>query len=356
MSFKKSVLFGIILCSIISFNTLSFGIGLDAGKSVYLNKVAECTFEVGYRIKAENNIVYVSDNNGVLIIDVEDPTSPEKIGRIESSEAAFGITIVDDFIYIGSGSGLIIANVSNPSQPKKLVEYSGASGAFSIAVKDEICFIGYMENRLDIYNVSNPTNPVLLKQITTFGLDDIVIYNDLLYGADRNYGLRILNISDPVNPSFIKNINLPGATDISINNDLLYLGCHLYGIKTIDISNPTIASVIATSSEDDGGEAQGVVYAEGFLCVADNWGVEIFNISDPTSISKIDEIRQGISAAHDIIAIGNFVFVAKGFGLGIYEISNVKRGYFPTFLYYVIPISATVVIGLGLLIYFKKKK
>ncbi|NHJ03463.1 MAG: hypothetical protein EAX90_01455 [Candidatus Heimdallarchaeota archaeon] len=356
MLIKRNIFLGIIFSALISLNSISFVFGFDPGESIYLNKVAECTFEVGYRIITEDNIVYVTDNDGILIIDVENPYSPKKISRIESSEATFGLKVINNILYAVGGSGLIIANVSNPSQPETLAEYTTAMGSFSVGVKDNICYLGYRENRVEIYNVSNLTNPVFITQMSAFGLDDIVIHNDLLFGADPNYGLRILNISDPINPVLVKNLNIAGATDISINSNLLFLGCHLYGVKVIDISNPSTASVLSSSLEDDDGEAQGVIYTEGFLCVADNYGVELFNITNPSRISKIDEFRRGISAAHDIAAISNFVFVAKGFGLGIFEISNVKSFYFPPFLYYVIPISSVVVIGIGLFVYLKKVK
>ncbi|MHA1434993.1 MAG: hypothetical protein ACTSO7_14220 [Candidatus Heimdallarchaeota archaeon] len=43
-------------------------------------------------------------------------------------------------------------------------------------------------------------------------------------------------------------------------------------------------------------------------------------------------------------------------GLGIFEISNTKRAYFPPYLYYVIPIVVVVMGGLSIFITLRRKK
>ncbi len=100
---------------------------------------------------------------------------------------------------------------------------------------------------------------------------------------------------------------------------------------------------------------QGVVANSSYLFVADNYGVEAYNMSNPSSPVEIAEVTQGIGAAHDLDMDGQYVYVALGGGMEIFELSDTKAIYFPRYLYYVIPIGA-VALGGGIFLVIKLRK
>ena len=326
--------------------------------SVFLNKIAVCNFEIGYRIAVTNSTAFVSDNSGVMFIDITSPTRPSVITHFDTGDTTFGVVVKDDVLFVAAGSqGLFIVDVSSPESPQLLGRFASSEIASTFAIHDNYGFLGYMGSAsISVLNLTDLSSPSFLTGISGYDCNQLLSYEDFLFGASPDAGLVVFNISNPVNPTFIRSLNALGGHDISIGDDRLFLGCHVYGLKTFNCTNPSAVTPLTTVSQDDDGEAQGVVYTAGFLCVADNFGVELFNITNPYSTTKIDEFRQGISAAHDIAANGNYVFVAKGSGLGVFEISNTKSAYFPPFLYYVIPISTILIIGLGLLLFLRRKK
>ncbi len=353
----RSYFFGLVIGFLIILNPILLANGQTIDNDVvYLNKVADCTFEVGYSIKIEDNIAYVSDNDGVIIIDVENPRKPKKIGRIEMYDGAFGFELRNDTAFMaGSNPSLVIANVSNPNNPVKIGEFPGTSPAYRLALKDNYCYLGYREGDLNIINITDLTNPIFVKGLSGIRSQAVVVHEDLLFVSTYYSELKIYNITDPINPVLIKSLNTPGGVGITIKEDILYLTCHAYGVRAINISTPASAYILKTIDQDDDGEALGAVCTGNFLGVADNWGVEVYNITEPQLMAKEAEYRRGVGAAHDVEAVGNFLFVAKGGGLGVYEISATKKGYFPPYLYYVLPIVVVVMGGLSLLITRRRK-
>jgi len=299
---------------------------------IYLNKVAECTFEVGYRIDIEDNVAYVTDNDGAIVIDIENPKKPKKIGRITMNNGGFGIEIRNNTAFVaGASPSLVIANVSNPNSPVRIGQYYGTSVAYTLATQGDYCYLGYLESDITIVNITDLTNPTLVKQITGTSCTEVIVHEEMLFICTQTSGLRIYDISDPVNPSLIKTLVAEGANGLDVKDDVLYVACHHLGIKAVDISVPASAYVIKSIAQDDDGEAQGVVCTGDFLGVSDNWGVEVYNITEPTYMAKEAEYRRGVSAAHDI-------------------------AYFPPYLYYVIPIVVVVMGGLSIFITLRRKK
>lgn len=132
----------------------------------------------------------------------------------------------------------------------------------------------------------------------------------------------------------------------------MHVGCHGAGKRNFSLSNPTNPSLLRSLSEDDGGKAQGVVADDDFLYVADNYGVEAYNIGNSSSPIEIAEKTNGISAAHDLDIDNDYVHVALGGGLVILELNDVRTIYIPKFFYYTIPIAA-VVLGGGIFLVIK---
>ncbi|NHK30344.1 MAG: hypothetical protein FK730_03270 [Asgard group archaeon] len=358
MSKNRSYFLGIIIGLFFCCSIFLMSCQAANGTAIYLNKISVCIFEVGYRIEIDNNTAFVSDNDGVKIINIENPSKPKIITSILIEDGAFGLEIKDDVAFIaGDTSSLVIFNISNAEQPETIGQASGTGRAYCLATTNNYCYLGHMGDNIDIINITDLTNPTFVKSISGYNYDDVLIKDDLLFGASPSGGLTIFNISDPVNPITVKSlVSLSGANSLVLKENTLFIGCHAHGIKAVNISIPSQANIIKSIPQDDGGEAIGLAITDDFLCVADNWGIEIFNITTPQTMNKVAEYRRGVSAAHDLETVGNFVYVAKGFGLGVYEISDSKSNYFPPYLYYIIPVGIILVGCISYLIIRRRKK
>ena len=69
--------------------------------------------------------------------------------------------------------------------------------------------------------------------------------------------------------------------------------------------------VIGRYKDDDGGEALGVWGDHEYLYVADNYGIEVLDITDPTGPIEIGEYED-VDGAHDIYGRETTIYIAEG--------------------------------------------
>ncbi|MBN2157680.1 MAG: hypothetical protein JW776_16655 [Candidatus Lokiarchaeota archaeon] len=322
--------------------------------SHYLNKIGECNFVVGYDVDVEGNYAYVTNNDGVMIIDVSNPKNPDKVSEILTSQAPFAVSVKGGYCYVAYNSGtFLISDINDPVNPQDAISSSTGLGIpTKIVVVGTFVFVSYRDVGYRIYNFTS-TGLDLLYFYSDSGGESLAVKDDMLYFGNPNSGVRLFNISTITSPAYVRTLSTSTSVwDMDIHNDLMYVGCHGAGIRIYSLSNPSNPSLLRSLSEDNGGEAQGVVADDDLLYVADNYGVEAYNISNPSSPIEIAEVTNGIEAAHDIDIDNDYVYVALGGGLMILELSDTKETYFPWYLYYVIPIGA-VVLGGGIFLVIK---
>ncbi len=92
------------------------------------------------------------------------------------------------------------------------------------------CFSSNQEN-----SISNDYKPVYMTRTqlensivienpkTSIQAGKIYIKDDLMFVNDVNKGFQVYNYSNPINPIVISYISFPGATDMAIRNNVLYV-------------------------------------------------------------------------------------------------------------------------------------
>ena len=352
MNIRKTVPIILILLMFI-FSIFSVNSQAQTPQSLYLNRVGFLNIEVGYDVHVVGDYAYVTNNEGLMIIDIQDPSNPQKVGELILG-GALGFVIESNIAYIASASsGFVISNISNPSNPQLLGQNS-VGGALRVAVSGPCAYVTYVGAGFKIFNISDLADPVLLGEYSDTRSDAIEIKENFAYFANADVGLKVVDISNPSSPQLITTISQTvGGNDIHITNNILYLGCWGAGIRVIDISGPTTPQMLDSFDDNDGGEELGVKEKDGLLYIADNSGVELFNVSVPTSIVEIAERTTDVSAAHDIDVDEEYIYVAQGGGLLILEVSTTPESD-PWFIYLLIILAVFIAIAvISSVVYFK---
>ena len=349
---RKTLVSTLVLFMLVS-SIFSFNVQAQTSQSLYLNRVGFLNIEVGYDVHVVGNYAYVTNNDGLMIIDIQDPHHPQKVGEVLSG-GALGVVVESNIAYIASVTGgFIISNVSNPSNPQ-LIGQDSIGGAIRIAVSDSCAYITYFGGGFKIFNISDLSNPAFLGEYSDTRSDAIEIKDNFVYFANAEVGLKVVNVSNPSSPQLVTTVSQTGgANDIHITNDTLYLGCWGAGIRVIDISNPTSPLMLDSYVDTDGGEELGLVERGGLLYVADNGGVELFNVSDPTSIVEIAQRTSDVDAAHDIDVDEEYIYVALGGGLLILEVSLTPEADDLIFYLIVILAGSVTIVVISSAVYFK---
>ncbi|HDG68439.1 MAG TPA: hypothetical protein ENG11_04760, partial [candidate division Zixibacteria bacterium] len=136
---------------------------LEIGNSGELNLVSTVLESNHcYNVVVKDTIAYVATDEGLICLDISNPTSPDSIGYLSGRGFSF-LEIVDTLLYVSS-SGLLIVNVSDPTTPTVIGRYG--YGGWDIFVDHPYLYAvsgpgPYSSAVLEILNVENPDSVVL---------------------------------------------------------------------------------------------------------------------------------------------------------------------------------------------------
>jgi len=186
----------------------------------------------------------------------------------------------------------------------------------SITVSGKILYVGSEVNGLQIFDISNPSSPVILKTIeTTYYTYDMAVSNGYAYVAGSYPGLLVIDI-EPIEDAHITNtVSILNARGVAVSGGYAYVADSPSGLQIIDIDPPETAHIVKTV--DTPGYAMKVAVAGGYAYVADkDAGLQIIKI-DPLDTASIVNSIDTPSDAYDV-AISEGCACVAGFSGPIY--------------------------------------
>ena len=311
------------------------------------NAIGVDTFTIGANTYA---IVTGFGDNGVQIIDISDPTNIVARDTLDDADAvglelerALGVATftigASTYAIVASyvDNGVQIIDISDPTNiVAKDAETDDANGfttlegasdvdTFTIGASTYAIVASFGDNGVQIIDISDPTN-IVAKDAETdgangftqlrgpYGVDTFTIGASTyaIVTSSNDHGVQIIDISDPTNivATDAETDGANGFTELDNAQgvDTFTIGASTYaivasfddnGVQIIDISDPT--NIIAKDAETDGAngftELQGAEGVATFtigastyaiVTAADDHGVQIIDISDPTNIIAKD--------------------------------------------------------------------
>ena len=161
------------------------------------------------RFTIVSDYLYVVDQFSLRVFDLGQPTAPVQANVVDIGWGIETIFPYEDKLFIGSNSGMFIYDNSNPLQPSLLSSFAHARACDPVFVKDKHAWVtlrsgniceGFI-NQLDLIDITNITNPVLLR---TFPMDNphgLSIKGDNLFLCEGEFGLKSFDITDPLEVS-----------------------------------------------------------------------------------------------------------------------------------------------------------
>lgn len=156
--------------------------------------------------------LFVGSQNGMFIYSLQNPSTPAKLGQAQHLRACDPVVANDSVAFVTlkgnacgpATDGLYVYDIKNINTPLlvKTVEMSTPSG---IGLNDSILYVCRQYNGLSVYNVQNPAEPVLRKEITDTYFEDVIVYHTLLICYVQN-GLQLYDISSPAHPVLLNSL------------------------------------------------------------------------------------------------------------------------------------------------------
>ncbi len=280
----------------------------------------------------QGNLAYVSNGGYLDVVDVSNPASPHRLGRVLMPLDVRDVVVQDSHAYVVSSSGqLSVVDVSNPANPMLEGSASTLNQAYAVAVSGDYAFVAsYI---LEVFDVSDPSNPTKVGTANARNAYDVVVRDRYAYVAGLEYGLRILDVSDPTAPREVGLIDtgnsFAGARGIALAGNYAYIAATDTGLRVIDVSDPS--SPVEVGSLDVGSRATDVAVAGTHALVSMRYvggdtvrGLRVVDISDPahpvergffdtTAISSCDRVAVSSNRA--------FLPLPEAAGLAVVDLS-----------------------------------
>ena len=221
-------------------------------------------------------IIVSSRRNGAYIIDISNPDSPSVLSHYDALEYCTGLQSSGDYLFLCSRwFGIEIVDISNKSNPSFVTRISGDNEYQDCFFCNGYLYVGvYNGKRIDVWNVKTINKPELVSQIELDGsgqgcyVDNNILYaatgidssNDsselLAYGSGTGNGLEIYDVSNPSDPIWLStsktnsrlDINTSDIWDVVVAGDKAYLSSMYNGIYIYDVSNPKTPKLDETVS------------------------------------------------------------------------------------------------------------
>ncbi|MFC1565181.1 FlgD immunoglobulin-like domain containing protein, partial [candidate division KSB1 bacterium] len=277
-------------------------------------------------IKVINGIAFLEDN-GVSVLDVNDPANPFILGRDDISRL---MDITNDYLYAINYAywdnkdnlhcEFGIYDIADPGNPEQAGEVM--IDLYPEAV-DVVGNYAYMagENKFSIYDVSSPSMAVKTASLVfqdryPFAISVSGEYAFISCGGSGGY-LKIINIEDPYNPVEVSDHPLINWGDcLWVYNGYAYVGCPR-SLEIIDVRDPAApvdAAYITTYTLD-------VRVMGDYAYALGKKSLNVFNVSDPTNPVEEGFFNAGLYDGRKVEITGEHIYVVDRFS-GLYILKD----------------------------------
>ncbi|GLB49196.1 LVIVD repeat-containing protein [Neptunitalea lumnitzerae] len=198
--------------------------------------------------------MYTVDHSNLKVFSVTNNTNPVLVNTVNIGFNIETIFNYRNYLYIGSNNGMYIYAIDNAEMPSYLSEawhftscdpvVANLTHAFVTLHSETWC--GNNINSLEIYDVTDVTNPILISSRNLTYPKGLGLYHNYLIVCDDE--VKIFDVSDPEASVLVTSINKE-AFDVIINGNQLILvgdtGVYQYLLDSNNIENITELSTIA---------------------------------------------------------------------------------------------------------------
>jgi len=276
----------------------------------------------------KDDIAYFADrDHGLVIMDVSNPSKPFELGRLDEGNG-WQIYVHSNLAYLIGNSKLKIIDVANPSSPNKTSEFDASGSSISgMSVDFPLFYLSGGDGHFWIYNLSNPLSPSQLGHIK---LDDSImdfyVSNNIAYITYSN-GLKTIDVSNSSNPTELGQFGDDYYYSCVVEGNIAYVTRMPGYIDIIDVSDPSNPTKL--SQFDEGANSilstgrSGIDYLDDTLYVFDlNDGLELIDVSDPSKPIKYAQFHMSEDAINIYIDFPNAYLICGEDGFLILDISN----------------------------------
>lgn len=224
--------------------------------------------------------------------------------------SVLGLKVVGNLAYVSaSGYGLAIYDMTDPTNPVLLGMADTPYNCWDVDVAGDYAYVAdWHSPGFCVIEVADPTNPLVIGSTggSSANYTRVAVAKaDTVYVVDNYHGVRVFDVTDPTDPAFAGLITTGGFVwDLDVQDEYLYVIDDINGLWIFDMA-------LSANEPDLVGHCELPDYNSGVHVVGDyayvaasHEGLQIVDVSD-----KEDPQVVGVLPAPDAYAVFNYVHV-----------------------------------------------
>lgn len=290
-------------------------------------------------VVAANNHLYLFDNNhGLFVGDLSDPAKPTFVrSSIDNVPIQYSKLVANGNLIQATGRGWILStaldlyDVSNPDEPVKLAAHS-VDGLDTFSLTPEPGMAIGIGNQLSVFDLSDPTQIIKRSYLdvppATYGAR----VGTYFYSFGWGEGLDIWNLANLDAPRAVGHFDMSafGGHYAVRTGKTLLLQTNTDLVHSIDVSAPANPRRVATAWLPGGVDPRDIaMYRSRVLLVQPNYGLML---NDPNTLSPLARFEARLPenmearSLEQVVVVGNRAYIAAwGYGLINVDLSNPKQ-------------------------------
>lgn len=197
-----------------------------------------------------DNYLYTVDYKSLMVFLIVDAANPELLETINLGVGIETIYPENNHLFIGTQNGVLIYDVTNPRSPEKVSEVDHVTSCDPVIANDNYAIATLRGgtpcngnlNMLDIIDIEDLSNPILRVSyplINPYGLGFSAANEHIIYVCDGYSGLKAYDITNIEMIEEVMWMDELEAIDVISTTDNLLVVLTRQGIYQFDATNPT---------------------------------------------------------------------------------------------------------------------
>ncbi len=224
------------LITILSVITVFFS-ACDKDSSTSANKTTGATSGSGTtgqggslaRFTIANDYLYVVDDQKLYTYSLATSANPQLKGNINVGFNVETIYSFKDKLFIGSSSAMYIYSLADPAHPAKLAQATHVRACDPVVANDSLAYVtvrsssrcGGNMSALIVYDVKYILQPIQRNAVPMTSPWGLGMKGNRLYVCNGENGMNIYDITDPIYPKLLKQLAGETFYDVIIADDLM---------------------------------------------------------------------------------------------------------------------------------------
>lgn len=205
------------------------------------------------RMAIQNGWIYAVGNYSLSVIDITNGENPIKTNTLTLNSFTETVFPFKDKLFLGGQTGMNIFSVSNPTQPVFLYSFNHARVCDPVIADDQHAFITLRSNgltcmgslnELDVLDIQSLQSPLLVSTYPLNHPQGLSKDSSTLIICDGDAGLKIFDASSPESIKLLQTIPIANAYDVICDNKIAYVSAN-DGLYQYDYSIPAQTKLIS---------------------------------------------------------------------------------------------------------------